>query len=120
MSRNVDAAEKRLIKQLPQSTQNAVADVKRVFGKGARVIAHLGPRPSVCGSCRELKDTYTKTILLIRTKYDSRGGLMERKVSEHVVSAMPWRRRGKIVKRRWPHGRVDWMCSFCGKEASET
>jgi hypothetical protein len=26
-----------------------------------------------------------------------------------------WRRGGKIVSRRWPDGRTDWCCSFCGR-----
>jgi hypothetical protein len=39
--------------------------------------------------------------------------------SKELEGAPGWRRHGKIVKRTWPDGRWDWMCSFCGRAAKQ-
>ncbi len=32
-------------------------------------------------------------------------------------SVPEWRRGGKIIRRVWPDGRIDWGCHYCGREA---
>ena len=39
--------------------------------------------------------------------------------SKELEGAPTWRRHGKIVERRWPDGRRDWCCSYCGRTANE-
>ena len=41
----VDAEERRIVMQLPDSALSGVEKVKRVFGKGARVVAYTAKQP---------------------------------------------------------------------------
>jgi len=36
---------------------------------------------------------------------------------DHVPT---WRRGGKIVERRFPDGRREWACHFCGRSCTAT
>jgi hypothetical protein len=95
-------------------------DVKRLFGARARVISYLGPRPSVCKFCmeapEELKEVYRIAVPVFQTTWSHHGNVIDRKQVATLVrdTAAKWRWRGKIVLRRWPDGRQEWACSFCG------
>lgn len=45
----IDSEERRILVRLPDSSLAAVENIKRVFGKNARVIAHDGPAKPIRG-----------------------------------------------------------------------
>src|SRR5262245_61214389 len=116
------ALERAALERLPETTVAKVQLIKRIFGLGAKVISYTGPGPAVCQFCAtepdDLKEVHIMKVPVIETTWRNIGGdvVRTRTVIEvrSVDRVKKWRWKGKPVLRRWPDGRQDWMCSFCG------
>jgi hypothetical protein len=78
------------------------AKALEVFG-GGRVVVR--DKPLFCATCDE------KLLAEYKQKYST--------VPMKELVSLIRKRTARIVERKWPFGRKDWMCNTCGRHVGQ-